>query len=824
MGLQSFLMNRLIENSAIGKKIRSGNDVSKKGQFALDATEKNPNIEDSMAEKIANLENETKKIDNSVKKIISLPNGASTGDAQIEEAKVGIEGETYDTLGDAIREQVKTYRDVDVSNNKPTGKARVWVNTASNDTESQDILLPQVDDNNVSEENTWSSKKVDSEIGEVREGLEPVYDVLQLKTGMGFLSNEPLAIGKSWVGLGIGPDARYITPVNLLHYDEPVTIINPNPNKYYISIGYFNELGAWLGTRTEDVCSLTISADEYFRIAFKFRDDRELTETDSNELINAMCFNESVIDQLDTDVKKLSDEVFGTVNLLSKEWLCGYSFSSDYPQYHEDNRYFVTKEKIRFKAGDKIINPNPNKYLYAIGFFGIDNKYIDSNYDNAKNYIFGSDCYARIAIKKTNDSSMTIDEMNSILDEFFNDSVIDKLRSNGLTDYVEHVVTVGVSGDYTSLTDALNNITDNSKNNRYVVKILEGTYNLPSTERHFGLKNYVRIVGVDKYKCIVKNEYSDTVYDDSRNTFDAGHYTENIEYASIENLTIICKGGKAPIHIDCSNHVGTIEVKNCILYDMNLLSMTNLPIRSNNYNAGGINVGMRGGRTVNVCDTISNGTIYAHNAAKQSEPCYFNVQNSQFVCTTWGDLGSTQADEASFTNCHFNDFYFGCSAGITSTKVKTILRNNDIKTITSYGTDWRDGDMFGGWKQVFGGKCEVIEDNIHVQVFNNSSTKINAGSLVQLVNIRGTNANGIHVKEYDNGLLFGYAMEDIDPNSFGLVQYRNDVEIPLIDGISVGDEIEYSNGTYKKKTSGKTVGFYLGSAPYFRYKMRLNVI
>ena len=162
MGLQSFLMNRLIENSAIGKKIQSGNDVSKKGQFALDATEKNPNIEDSMAEKIANLENETKKIDNSVKKIISLPNGASTGDAQIEEAKVGIEGETYDTLGDAIREQVKTYRDVDVSNSKPTGKARVWVNTASNDSESQDILLPQVDDNNVSDENTWSSKKIDS--------------------------------------------------------------------------------------------------------------------------------------------------------------------------------------------------------------------------------------------------------------------------------------------------------------------------------------------------------------------------------------------------------------------------------------------------------------------------------------------------------------------------------------------------------------------------------------------------------------------------------------------------------------------------------------
>lgn len=172
MGLQNFLIGRLMENSAIGKKIQSASDVSEKGRYALDATEKNPNIEDSMAEKIANLENETKKINNSVKRIISLPNGASTGDAQIEDAKVGIEGESYDTLGDAIREQIQTYRDVDVSNNLPKNKAKIWVNTADNDDAEEDILLPQVDDTHITDDNTWSSEKINNELEDIRGSIK----------------------------------------------------------------------------------------------------------------------------------------------------------------------------------------------------------------------------------------------------------------------------------------------------------------------------------------------------------------------------------------------------------------------------------------------------------------------------------------------------------------------------------------------------------------------------------------------------------------------------------------------------------------------------
>ena len=503
------------------------------------------------------------------------------------------------------------------------------------------------------------------------------------------------------------------------------------------------------------------------------------------------------------------------------EWLCGYSFYADSPYVHTDDRYFVNKNAISVKKGTTITNPDTSKYLYAIGFYDKNNEnYIagKDNYENLEKYTFENDAYIRIAFKKQDNSTMTQMEMENIIHLFLYDTKFELLPE----EYEETIITVGLNADFADLKSALDSISDNAKEKPYFVKILEGIYDLPSSEYNFGLKNYVRIVGEDKYKCIVRNIYSDSIYDSGRNTFDVSHYNQDIEYASIENLTVICKGGKAPIHIDSENHVGTIEIKNCILYDMNTLDMTNIPIRSNNYNAGGINVGLLGGRSVKVYDTVSNGTIYAHNQSNQSKPCYFEVNHCQFVSTMWGDLGSGQEDTAVFNDCHFNDLYFGCSSSLTSTKVKTVLKNNDIKTVTSYGSDWTDGNGFAGWSQVFGGKCEVIENNIHKQVFNKSTSKITAGSLVQLVNIRGVNLNGLHVEEYNGGLLFGYAMEDIEPNSFGLVQYRNDVEIPLIDGISVGDEIEYTNGTYQKKTTGKTVGYYLGSAPYYRYKMRLN--
>ena len=99
-----------------------------------------------------------------------------------------------------------------------------------------------------------------------------------------------------------------------------------------------------------------------------------------------------------------------------------------------------------------------------------------------------------------------------------------------------------------------------------MIKVMEGEYSVPTSMEHLNLKNYVRIVGTNKYKCIVSNIHSQNAYSATVNTFDTDG-SESIKYASIENVTIKCKGGKGPIHIDGPSLVsgGLIEIKNCIL-------------------------------------------------------------------------------------------------------------------------------------------------------------------------------------------------------------------------------------------------------------------
>lgn len=165
--LQNALLNKLIENTVLGKKIQNSNKVSEKGKYALDATEKNPNIEGTIAEDVSNISNMIVRVKNTLNKIVALPDGASTAaDAEIAAAKIGPRGEEYDTLQDAITKQIEDYKGVAVSNNQPSVDSAidVWVNTNEDDDNDEFFDLPQVDDDTVSEDDTWSSKKINDEI------------------------------------------------------------------------------------------------------------------------------------------------------------------------------------------------------------------------------------------------------------------------------------------------------------------------------------------------------------------------------------------------------------------------------------------------------------------------------------------------------------------------------------------------------------------------------------------------------------------------------------------------------------------------------------
>ena len=162
--LQDILMSVLVEEASLGQKIQNSDDVSEKGKFALDATEKNPAIEGTMAEDIANVTNTITRVKNTIDTIVALPDGSVAEDGEIAAAKIGPSGEKYTTLQDAITQQIADYKGVSVSNTAPAKSSHidVWVNTTDN--ESGVIKLPQIDDTTTSSDDTWSSSKINAMI------------------------------------------------------------------------------------------------------------------------------------------------------------------------------------------------------------------------------------------------------------------------------------------------------------------------------------------------------------------------------------------------------------------------------------------------------------------------------------------------------------------------------------------------------------------------------------------------------------------------------------------------------------------------------------
>lgn len=162
--LQDLILGKVIDSISLTQTIQNSDSVDKKGTYALDATEKNPNIEGTLAEDIANISNKITNVQNTVNAVVALPDGESTAsDAEIAAAKVGANGETYSTLQESIIGQINASKQVAVSNHEPEGdtKADIWVNSSEN---SESITLPEIDDDSVSRVDTWSSYKINKEL------------------------------------------------------------------------------------------------------------------------------------------------------------------------------------------------------------------------------------------------------------------------------------------------------------------------------------------------------------------------------------------------------------------------------------------------------------------------------------------------------------------------------------------------------------------------------------------------------------------------------------------------------------------------------------
>lgn len=117
----------------------------------------------------------------------TLAEGSTTGDAELIDIRVGLDGTTYLNAGTSVREQIRATRVIEVSAEEPTRDNTVmWINEDHN----ASFDIPEIKDNDVNKSDTWSSRKIDAEVSEVNSFIKSGIDVGLVETEYGDLSYE----------------------------------------------------------------------------------------------------------------------------------------------------------------------------------------------------------------------------------------------------------------------------------------------------------------------------------------------------------------------------------------------------------------------------------------------------------------------------------------------------------------------------------------------------------------------------------------------------------------------------------------------------------
>ena len=94
----------------------------------------------------------------------SLPSGSTSGNSELIDIRVGLDGTKYPNAGTAVREQIRDTRTIEVATSEPSKEnTQVWINP----NETDDFVLPEIKDDVVNSSDTWSSAKIDGKFTEL---------------------------------------------------------------------------------------------------------------------------------------------------------------------------------------------------------------------------------------------------------------------------------------------------------------------------------------------------------------------------------------------------------------------------------------------------------------------------------------------------------------------------------------------------------------------------------------------------------------------------------------------------------------------------------
>lgn len=264
--------------------------------------------------------------------------------------------------------------------------------------------------------------------------------------------------------------------------------------------------------------------------------------------------------------------------------------------------------------------------------------------------------YIRITIKNSNKNVAQLEKGNiqTTYETFGPKLDVSSIRGTN----VEGVkaITVAPSGAmFSKISTALASISDASEKNRYIIKVANGTY-----QDTFRTKNWVDIVGVDKYQTIIS--YT--------GTFETWNQTSTIFLESqtkISNMTIISKDTKYPIHTDASTGSWTAEVENCLLIHNG--SLTNETAAGTPVGIGlyqGQHLIIRNTEMVDKSGKFGSSGIHLHNIASSAGTGYrsLRVENCLIEGVTYGrriyqlEGSEGQKNDVFFINNNFKSRYF----------------------------------------------------------------------------------------------------------------------------------------------------------------------
>lgn len=277
----------------------------------------------------------------------------------------------------------------------------------------------------------------------------------------------------------------------------------------------------------------------------------------------------------------LDERIIGIKNYLTNDYTNGYYMSTNGTiGQNDDNTQYIKYNGVNLGVGTYTIHNFIPMFTIFVNSDGISSRLLGNTQENCDKLTFtltekGSLYVTSLAIYK---DTYLMDDISYGTNEFIDGYVLGipykKIVDAVSKDYYRTItVKTDGTGDFTSIHDAINSITDSNKNRRYKIEIYSGEYNVitecggqtfidrcdSSTKSDIGLflPNYVDIVGIGNV----------TIYADGEgyvlNDYFVTNFSPlNLRYNNkVENITVRAKNCRYAIHdesgstseIDCTN-------------------------------------------------------------------------------------------------------------------------------------------------------------------------------------------------------------------------------------------------------------------------------